>query len=59
LVETSLQSAESFDRFIHDMLDYSDIETGKLELQVEEFAPSKVIEEAGNLFRSAAERKGS
>lgn len=41
------------------MLDYSDIETGKLELQVEEFAPSKVIEEAGNLFRSAAERKGS
>jgi hypothetical protein len=57
-VETILQSAESFDRYINDMVDFSDIETGNLELEVEEFAPANVIEEAGNLFRSVAERKG-
>jgi signal transduction histidine kinase len=56
--QATLQSAVSLASVIHETVDFVKMEEGRIDLEVEEFQPSKVIEEALNVFRGMAGRKG-
>ncbi|MDH3327440.1 MAG: response regulator [Gammaproteobacteria bacterium] len=58
LLNTASYSAESLLTILNDILDYSKIEAGKIELEKVEFSPAEIIEDVGNLFAAKAEEKG-
>ncbi|MFM9942407.1 MAG: response regulator [Hyphomicrobiaceae bacterium] len=58
LIETASQSARSLLTIINDILDWSRIETGKLELEVRDFDLARCAEETIELFVETAARKG-
>ena len=51
-------AAESLLTIINDILDFSKIESGKLEIQVDEFALQEVLDKVTTLVAQAASRKG-
>ena len=58
LLDICKTSADGLFKVIGDILDYSKIEAGKMELEIIEFAPHRVVEENIALFRFSAEQKG-
>jgi signal transduction histidine kinase/CheY-like chemotaxis protein len=56
-VESMRAAAETMMQIINDILDDSKIEAGKLDIQREPFAVRALVEEVGQLFAGAAERK--
>jgi signal transduction histidine kinase len=56
--QTSRELAESLKRLADHVIDYSSMESGRLELQSIEFDPAKVVTEVLQLFSLPAERKG-
>lgn len=54
----SKSSSEALLAVINDILDYSKIEAGKLELEQTEFSFQKVLDDVISLFRVSAEAKG-
>jgi len=58
MAETIEESAKALVRVVDDVLEYSRIETGTLELKREEFDLKELLEEVLNLVRPAAAEKG-
>ena len=58
LVETAVSSAEGLLALLNEVLDYSKIEAGKLDLLNEPFALREVAQSAISLFSATAQRKG-
>jgi signal transduction histidine kinase/CheY-like chemotaxis protein len=58
LVETAVSSAEDLLALLNEVLDYSKIEAGKLDLLHEPFALREVAQSAISLFSATAQRKG-
>ncbi|ACL06137.1 multi-sensor hybrid histidine kinase [Desulfatibacillum aliphaticivorans] len=58
LLQTISSSAESLLRIINDILDYSKIEAGKLDLERIEFDPRSTVEDVTALMAKTAEQKG-
>jgi signal transduction histidine kinase len=56
-VETMSRSAESLLLIVNDILNFSKIESGKIELEEVEFSPSQVIGECLEIIRPAAAKK--
>jgi two-component system, sensor histidine kinase and response regulator len=56
--ETALRSGEGLLRVLNDILDYSKIEAGKLELESIDFDLGETVEEATQLLAESAHRKG-
>ncbi len=56
-VESMRAAAETMMQIINDILDDSKIEAGKLDIQREPFDVRQLVEEVGQLFAGAAERK--
>jgi signal transduction histidine kinase len=56
--QTSRELAESLAKVAGQVTDYSRMESGRLELQIVEFDPSRVVADVLQLFSLAAERKG-
>jgi signal transduction histidine kinase/CheY-like chemotaxis protein len=57
-VHTILDSGESLLELINDILDYSKIEAGKIEIEQISFSLVALLKEVENVFRSAASEKG-
>ena len=58
LLQTISSSAESLLRIINDILDYSKIEAGKLDLESIEFDPRSTVEDVTALMAKTARQKG-
>ncbi len=58
LVKTIHDSGNSLLSIINDILDYSKIEAGKLDLEEIDFSPHEIVEHVVNLFTEAANKKG-
>lgn len=56
--QTALGLAESLAQVVDQVVDYSRMETGSLQLQSSEFEPAKVVADVLQLFIPRAERKG-
>ena len=57
-VETLLQSADTLLAIINDVLDFSRIEAGRLELEHRPFSPLRLAQDVMAMLRPQAERKG-
>ncbi len=57
-VQTIKESGESLLRIINDILDYSRIESGRLQLEKTTFAPREVIENVVSMLDNMASKKG-
>lgn len=58
LADTGHNSAEALLTIINDVLDFSKMEAGKLDLEETAFDPAKLVAELEDLLRSQAEEKG-
>ena len=56
--DTAYQSAESLLMLLNDVLDFSKIESGRLDLECVDFSVQEVLEDTISLFADAAHRKG-
>lgn len=56
--QAGLQSALSLARAIRDIQEFAKMESGMLDLESEEFRPTKIIEDSLDAFRIAARQKG-
>lgn len=59
LAETAHRAGTTLLNVLNDILDFSKIEAGKLELETVAFSPRQLVEEVGELFANAAQRKRS
>ena len=57
LAETAHRAGTTLLNVLNDILDFSKIEAGKLELETVAFSPRQIVEEVGELFANAAQRK--
>lgn len=57
LAETAHRAGTTLLNVLNDILDFSKIEAGKLELETVAFSPRQLVEEVGELFANAAQRK--
>jgi signal transduction histidine kinase/DNA-binding NarL/FixJ family response regulator len=58
LAETAKESADSLLTIINDLLDYSKLEAGRLDLEEIAFSPGQVVDAAASLLDSMASEKG-
>jgi signal transduction histidine kinase len=56
--QTSLHSALSLARVVRDIQDFAKLESARLDLELEEFRPTKLIDDTLDAFRIAAGQKG-
>lgn len=53
------QAGQSLEKLLNDLLDFSRMEAGRLELEAIPFNPRRLVEETGELFRETARKKGA
>ncbi|MCP1101423.1 signal transduction histidine kinase/BarA-like signal transduction histidine kinase [Aequitasia blattaphilus] len=58
IIEKGIHSAHILNSTVESILDFSDIEAGKIELESKEFNPKQVVENLGKLFEDTARKKG-
>ena len=58
LSDTILRSARSLLGMLNDVLDFSKIESGKLDLECAAFSPAEIVQSVGAPFLAAAQTKG-
>ena len=57
-VKTIISSSKHLLHIINDILDESKIEAGKLDIEIREFSPYKILQEVNNIIGNNARRKG-